>query len=70
MQFVGRQQFLGESKKVSSLMIAGTGISIQSIRDRTRLALLRVTTPPRKRNGRVTRRRGLISVLPKQAVPL
>src|SRR5215467_9149429 len=57
-------------EKVSPLTIAGTGISIHSFRGLSWFALLRSATPPRMQSGRVTRCRGRITVLPKQAVPL
>jgi len=59
-----------DSANVSSLMRGGTGISIHSERGDSWLALFREATPPRSRIGRVTRMRGEIRVLPKQAAPL
>ncbi len=59
----------GKGMTVSSVTSAGTGISIHSSRGRSRLALLRLGTPPRTRSARVVRSRIAARVLPKQAVP-
>ena len=55
--------------KVSSLTIAGNGISIQSSRGRSWPTLLRPENPSLPRRGR-TRWRGADRALPKHALPL